>query len=179
MSLLTSKLLRLTKSPQIGPGPAEGTESDENHAQRQVSDEDVYRNWVGLWSLKEERAQASRDATLRRLSERRQQLSSARTRTERLQKAPTEASKPPPTQLHIADSEGRAICGIEAGMAPLSFATNSRIKVNAKSVSLTAGSKICSSCKSRAIEYAVNTADKERADYEVALNAAISSFGKT
>ena len=175
MSLLTSKLLRLTKNTQIGKGPAEGTESDENHAQRQVSDEDVYRNWVGLWSLKEERAQVSRDATLRRLGERREQLSSAQTTTERWQTTPTGASKNTPTQLHIADNEGRAICGIKAGMAPLSFATNPRIKVNAKSVSLTAGGKICSSCKSRAIEYAVNAADKQRAEYENALNASITA----
>ena len=144
-----------------------------------MSDEGVYRNWVGLWSLKEERAQVSRDATLRRLGERREQLSSAQTTTERWQTTPTGASKNTPTQLHIADSEGRAICGIEEGMAPVSFATSSRIKVNAKSVSLTAGGKVCSSCKSRAIEYTVNTADKERADYEIALNAAISGFAKT
>ena len=178
MSFLSSKLLRLTKNTQIGKGPAEGTESNENHAQRQVSDEDVYRNWVGLWSLKEERAQASRDATLRRLSERRQQLSIAQNRTERLQTAPTEASKNTPTQLHIADSDGRAMCGIEAGSAPLRFAGNPRLNVNAQSVTLTAGGKICSSCKTRAIEYAVNTAYKERADYEIALNAAISGFAK-
>ena len=96
MSLLTSKLLRLTKNTQIGRGPDEGTESDENHAQRQMSDEDVYRNWVGLWSLKEERAQASRDATLQRLNERKQQLS-ARGRVEQRQTVLTEASKNTPT----------------------------------------------------------------------------------
>ena len=96
MSFLSSKLLRLTKNTQIGKGPAEGTESNENHAQRQVSDEDVYRNWVGLWSLKEERAQASRDATLRRLSERRQKLSD-RGRSEPRQTVLTEASKNTPT----------------------------------------------------------------------------------
>ena len=178
MSFLSSKLLRLTKNTQIGKCPAEGTESNENHAQRQVSDEDVYRNWVGLWSLKEERAQVSRDATLRRLSEPRLQLS-VQNRAELRQAALTEARKDSGTGLLIADSEGRAMCGIEAGTAPLRFARNPRFKVNAKSVSLTAGSKICTSCKSRAIEYAVNTADKERADYETALSAAIKGFAET
>ena len=179
MSFLSSKLLRQAKMPQNRQGSADVVESDENIAQRQMSDEEVYRNWVGLWSLKEERAQASRDATLRRLSERRQQLSIAQNRTDRLQTAPTEASKNTPTQLHIADSDGRAMCGIEAGSAPLRFAGNPRLNVNAQSVTLTAGGKICSSCKSRAIEYAINATHKQRAEYENALNAAMKGFVET
>ena len=174
MSFLFSKLLRQTENSQKRLGSVDEAGSDENDAQRQMSDEDVYRSWVSLWSLKEERAQVSRDATLRRLSERRQQLA-GRKHADESQNAFPEVQKQTSAQLHIAGNDGRAMCGIKAGMEPLNFARTPRFRVNAKSVTVTAGSKICSSCKSRAIEYAVNAADKQRAEYENALNASITA----
>ena len=172
MSFLNSKLLRPTKKSQSGQSLADEVDSDENNAQCKMSDEDVYRNWVSLWSLKEERAQVSRDETLRRQSERRQQLA-GRKHADGSQNAFPEVQKQTSTQLHIAGNDGRAMCGIEAGMESLNFARSPRFKVNAKSITVTTGSKICSSCKSRAIEYAVNAADKQRAEYENALNVSI------
>ena len=174
MTLLSSKLLRLKKNSQNRQGSADVADSDETDPQRQMSEENVYRNWVGLWSLKEERAQESRNATPRILSERRQQLAGRKHAVERRNVLP-EARKDTAAGLHIAGNDGRAMCGLDANEAPIKFARTPRFKVNAKSVTVTAGGKICASCKSRAIEYAVNAAHKQRAEYENALNASITA----
>ena len=137
-----------------------------------MSEQEIYRTWVGLWSQKEERAKASRDATLQRLDDRRRQLSVRKLAAAPEQVCPRIRTASP--ALHIAGADGKSLCGLERGIVPLSFAKNPRFKVNAKSVTVRADGKVCPACKSRAFDHAVNTAEKQREDYEKALNASIS-----
>ena len=65
MSFLSSKLLRQAKMPQNRQGSADVVESDENIAQRQMSDEEV----SCLWPMGRDAAVAARIAAIRRVCE--------------------------------------------------------------------------------------------------------------